>query len=493
MLPLWHLSNQSILTAMSLDDLTKNSSSSHSSRTLDLKRKRSYAGLLPVGLLLGFLFILGILFGDRLLPAIPVETAPVITLRAGESSLPDDEKHSVANNSAPPEKGSLVFQASGWIEPDPYTVYISTLINGVVDEVHALEGQSIKKGDLVATLIDDEARLDFQSAQQKYITLEKAIVAHCSGFEIVRAQIAAALQKIEASETLLTEARDTASRFENLNKGVVSQQQIVQARLATQRQIAILAEAKAEIPQLEARLTQLETEKEAMTANLDELATARDRAKLTLDRTRIISPMDGIVLRLHAAPGKKRMLDMDSATSAVIVELYDPNHLQARIDVPLNEAAALSPGQPVELVSDLLPDKIFAGIVTRINGQADIQRNTLQAKVEIKNPDKRLRPEMLVRAKFFALEKSLSPDGNRAEPAKRLALYVPEDALINDTQVWIVNPDLKAEKRTIKLGRDSKDGHRLTLEGLRSGESVILPPHAKLEEGDRVRITTANH
>ncbi|MFT6179742.1 MAG: RND family efflux transporter MFP subunit [Akkermansiaceae bacterium] len=478
---------------MSLDDLIKKSSDSSSAGTPYSKRKRSFAWLLPVGLLLGFLIILGLLFGGRLLPATSVKTAPVITIRAGESLSLRGGGNSLVNDTKPSGKGSLLFQASGWVEPDPYTVFVPTLINGVVDEVHALEGQSIKKGDLVATLVDDEARLDFQSAQQKYTSLEKKIVAHCTGFEVVRAEISAAQRKIEAFETRLDEARDTSSRLSKLSKGTVSQQQVVQARLATERQIAMLAEAKTEIPRLEALFTQLEAEEEAMTANLDELATARERAKLALDRTKITSSMDGIVLQLHAAPGMKRMLDMDSPTSAVIVELYDPKHLQARIDVPLNEAAALSAGQAVELVSDLLPNKTFTGTVTRISGQADLQRNTLQAKIEIKEPDERLRPDMLVRAKFFSSGNAQSSGEKPTASSGRLALYVSEKALVSETQVWIVTPGFLAEKRSIKLGNDTKDGHRLVLEGLRSGESVILPPHAKLEEGSRVEITNPNH
>jgi HlyD family secretion protein len=309
---------------MSLDDLIKKSSDSSSAGTPYSKRKRSFAWLLPVGLLLGFLIILGLLFGGRLLPATSVKTAPVITIRAGESLSLRGGGNSLVNDTKPSGKGSLLFQASGWVEPDPYTVFVPTLINGVVDEVHALEGQSIKKGDLVATLVDDEARLDFQSAQQKYTSLEKKIVAHCTGFEVVRAEISAAQRKIEAFETRLDEARDTSSRLSKLSKGTVSQQQVVQARLATERQIAMLAEAKTEIPRLEALFTQLEAEEEAMTANLDELATARERAKLALDRTKITSSMDGIVLQLHAAPGMKRMLDMDSPTSAVIQSISKP-------------------------------------------------------------------------------------------------------------------------------------------------------------------------
>jgi RND family efflux transporter MFP subunit len=477
---------------MSLEALSNLTSHNRPPAGASSKRKRSFTWLLPVGLVIGFILILTLLFGERLIPAVEVNTAPVITIRSGESSrlsTPPSPTESPAAG-----KGDLIFQASGWVEPDPYTIFVPSLINGVIAEVMTLEGEVVEKGDLLATLIDDDARLNLQDAAQKYQSMEKRIVAHCIGMEIVNAEIEAAQLKIESLETVLDEARDTYARLRQLSEGAVSRQQLVQARLATERQIALLAEAKAEIPRLEAENSQIHAQRESMESTLAELKTAREKAQLNLDRTQIKSPMDGIVLRLHAAPGKKRMLDMDDPFSAVIVELYDPAQLQARIDVPLNEAAALSSGQSVELISDLLPDRVFEGTVTRISGQADLQRNTLQAKIAIKNPDLRLRPEMLVRAKFFSLGKQPMSENSKVGAAStstgRLSIFVPEKALVSDDQVWVVSSENTAERRSITLGAETKDGHRLVIEGLRSGETVILPPHTDLKEGTRIKPST---
>ncbi|MGJ8655784.1 MAG: efflux RND transporter periplasmic adaptor subunit [Akkermansiaceae bacterium] len=473
---------------MSLDDLTTHRTTEPTTSSSPQKRTRSLAWMLPVGLILGFLVVLALLFGKRLLPAIPVKTAPVITIRAGEelkaSTSPTQPQKTTATT-----KGALLFQASGWVEPDPYTVFITSLVNGVVDKVHVLEGQTVKQGQLLATLIDDDAKLNLLTAQQKHIAYEKMIHAHCTEYNIIDSEIIAAQSKINSMQALLNQARDSSDRLTRLKKGTISELEVTKAKLTTESQAAILAEAQAEIPRLKAKKVQIEAQQLTMDANLQELTTARDRAQLALDRTQIKSTMDGIVLHLHAAPGVKRMLDMDSPTSAVIVELYDPNKLQARIDVPLNEAAALSAGQTVELVSDLLPDRTFTGQVTRISGQADLQRNTLQAKVQITNPDPRLRPDMLVRAKFFSAGESHTSGTTSTSSNTRLSIYVPENALVNDTTVWVVTTDNTAEKRTIKLGTQTKDNHRLVLDGLRSGESVILPPHDKLTPAARLTIT----
>ena len=474
---------------MSLEDL-KNISSTNSEGATPIKRKRSYSWLLPVGLLAGFLLIFALIFGDRLLPAIPVETAPVTTIRSGNTAAQTSE---TTPNTAKPisgKKGQLLFQASGWVEPDPYITFASTLLNGVVDKVLVLEGQKVHKGELLATLIDEDAKLDVKTAQRKYESYKKRIIAHCAGFKIIDTEISSIQKKVEAIKTQVTEARDTFSRLSKLSSGAVSKQEVVQAQMALERHVALLAEAQSSIPNLEAKKAQLKAEKESMEAELETLATSLELAQLALKRTRITSPIDGVVLQLHAAPGMKRMLDMDSPTSAVIVELYDPAKLQARIDVALSEASALFVGQPVELVSDLLPDQTFTGTVTRITGQADLQRNTLQVKVKIDKPDSRMRPEMLVRAKFFAVTRAKSDklDASLGSTG-RLALYVPEQALVSDTQVWVVSPESKAELRTIKLSQDIRDGHRLVIEGLRSGESVILKPHDQLREGGRVKPT----
>jgi len=459
---------------MSLDQLT--SSTNHPSPP----KQRSYAWLLPVGLLLGFLIVLTLLFGQRLLPAAEVRTAPVITIRQST----DAEIKTPNNPDTLAVKGSMIFQASGWVEPDPYVTYVPVLINGVIDQLHILEGQAVKKGDLLATLVDDEAQLDLQEAEVKILSLEARITAHCVGADIAYAEISATKKKIVALKALYDDAIDNLTRLEKLPLEAIPEQQVVQARLAKIRRAALVAEAEAAIPKLEAQVQQIALEEVAMTSNLAELDVKRAQAKLALERTQIISPMDARVLKLHAAPGKKRMLNMDDPDSAVIVSLYDPQKLQARIDVPLTEAAGIQEGQPVELTSDILPDTVFHGKVTRIRGQADIQRNTLQVKVEIQNPDQRLRPEMLVRGKFFS--QSSSKQSTSSSNSNRLALFVPEEAIFNNNSAWVVSTDQTAELRTIQLGNEHRDGHRLILDGLRSGEQVILPPHTDLTQGARV-------
>jgi len=468
---------------MSLDKLTISPSTTSPA---EARAKHSLAWLLPAGLLLGFILVMAFLFGERLIPAIEVKTSPVITLRLGEEL--DHRKNSEAVEIT---KGDMVFQASGWVEPAPYITYVPTLINGIVDEVYVLSGDTIKKDQLLATLVDDDAQLNLQESNQKVVSLEARIEAHCTANDILAAQMLAIEQTIEAQKYQLADASDNYERLKNIPIGSISKQQLTQARLNQQQELAKLAEAEAEIPMIRAQLKQIEYQRLSMAAGLEELHTERDRNQLAYDRTKITAPMDGIVLRRHAAPGKKRMLDMDESTSAVIVEMYDPQLLQARIDVPLTEAAGLIQGQFVELVSDILPDVIFTGLVTSITGEADLQRNTIQCKVSIESPDDRLRPEMLLRAKFFdsGLISTSQSDSVTTSGATRLALYIPESALLSDSSVWVVSTDGKAELRDVSLSTEKRDNHLRVISGLKSGEQVIIPPHQDLKDGKKVKIS----
>ena len=102
--------------------------------------------------------------------------------------------------------------------------------------------------------------------------------------------------------------------------------------------------------ELESNLNSLEATRKEYEAKILRAEVEVKRRRLALERTNITSPIDGVVLRLLAVPGQKRMLDMDDPDSATVAILYQPGELQARIDVPLEEAAQLNVGQAVRCV-----------------------------------------------------------------------------------------------------------------------------------------------
>jgi RND family efflux transporter MFP subunit len=215
-------------------------------------------------------------------------------------------------------------------------------------------------------------------------------------------------------------------------------------------------------------------------------------ARLALERTEIRSPMDGVVLRRFVEPGSKRGRALDDPNSAVIASLFDPVKLQVRVDVPLAEAGRLFVGQPARISTAMLPGQVFTGRVSRIVGEADLQRNTLQAKVEVHGPDPRMRPDVLCRVEFWG-GKGGTPRAGRPEAAGRQTLWIPEQALgdpsASEQDVWVVDPvSQRAEQRAVRLGHARRNGYRRVLDGLRPNETVVIQGGERLAPGHRITV-----
>lgn len=453
------------------------------------RRRLLWQRLLPLGILAGFAVVFAVLYGDRLWPAQEVRVGRVVAVAQGAGEPTPDQQAAPAPAPAATSDLPMLFQASGWIEPDPLPVKATALTDGVIAEVHVLEGQAVTAGQLIATLIDEDAKLALQRAREELLAEEHAKTAHCAGIPVAERRIAAARSRATADQALLGRARDQLERLEAVKSGAVSTTDLIQARFAVDRLAALAEESAAKVDEMKAELERIQREIPMLDARVGAAKARLAEAELALERTRITSPVDGRVLRLLAAPGMKRMLRMDDLDSATVAILYQPERLQVRVDVPLADAAGLSVGQLARIRCGLLPDTVFRGEVTRIVGEADIQRNTLQAKVRLFDPLPELRPDMLCRIEFLGGTATPGPGAAAGQPAA-LTLFIPEPALVdNATAVWVCDPETRrVTRRQVTAGTHRRDGRRHVTEGLRPGEWVVLEP-AGLTEKQRVKPT----
>ncbi|HMO51004.1 MAG TPA: efflux RND transporter periplasmic adaptor subunit [Kiritimatiellia bacterium] len=379
--------------------------------------------------------LFALLFGDRIRPRVAVTVAPALYLES-DGAIPGAGRETA---------GRMVAQASGWIEPDPYPVRVPFKTDGFVEHVHVLEGQSVRQGELIATL--DASN-------------------HALNVAMLEAELNMVEAEQRAAEAKLEEATDRVARLQRLGDDDVSPVE----RIAADR---MAAQARAMAEQQKARGAAIRTQ--------------LDQARLDLERTRVYAPADGVVLARHAAPGMKRMAGMDDMDSASAVTLYDPLRLQVRVEVPLSDAGRIETGMTARIVTAAFPNRIFTGVVSRITGEADITRNTLQMKVAILNPDLRMRPEMLCRVEFI---------GTAARTAAAVGtrqVWIPAIALLeNDGDravVWVIDPvNDTAERRAVILGAEERNGYRPVIEGVRPGEKVVVAGADRLRPGALVTL-----
>jgi HlyD family secretion protein len=441
------------------------------------------------------------LFGERFLPASAVQVETVLSVESTEDARP----RMVGMPSANPFAGSVQFQSSGWIEADPFLTKVTALYAGVVRDVQVLEGQAVKAGDLLATFVQEDAMISLRRAEHaKALAMASVEVAKAER-DIASIRLNRATSELKAAKGRLEELSDLARRAEAMGGEVIPEQEIAQSVLRERTQAARVEAVEADLEQ--ARVEWERSAGRLAMAESEAAAVGQELAmrQLEFSRTEVRAPVDGLVQRLFVVPGQKRMLAADDPDSATVASLYDPDRLQARIDVPLVEAAKLFTGQAVLVETELLPGRAFEGHVTRIAGEADLQRNTLQVKVSLHSPDGRLRPEMLCRAKF--LETSVSVDDvvdplasnpsavgglTDRRPGTGLSIYIPEAALFNRSgmgaAVFAVDPSgRRVVQRDIELGLDKRGAYVEVRTGLNPGDRVVVQNGADLKSGSRIK------
>jgi RND family efflux transporter MFP subunit len=433
---------------------------------------------LTSALLGGMVALLWFLFREQLTPAVPVQTARVILLEQEGGGVE-------APASGVPQ---LLFQASGWIEPDPWHVSIAVKTDGYIEEVFVREGDSVTNGQIVATLDPADHRLTLAAAEANVQKHKAVLNSKKSMADAEVKQVEAARFRIEAAVARLVRERDTSERYANSSPGVISHTDRVAAEQAVVEFEAEEKAARSSLTALEARAIAAAAEVQVAEAALASANEGLSVARLALDRTVVRSEMDGIILRRFVKPGDKRVVMADDPHSAHIAEVFDPGKLQVRVDVPLSEAGKMVVGQPTKITTAMLPGRTFEGRVISITGQADLQRNTLQAKVAIANPDPRMRPDVLCRVEFMGVPIMGTTDGVAAGGH---SLWIPAEALESDAaeqQIWVVDQlNGKVERRTIKLAATMKEGFRGVSTGVRANERVVVYVDGELAQGTRIK------
>ncbi|MCE9619228.1 MAG: efflux RND transporter periplasmic adaptor subunit [Planctomycetes bacterium] len=383
-------------------------------------------------------------------PLTVVRATPVVIRTATQSNPTSIMRPGVEPSSA---AQGMVVQAPGWVEPSPFPIAAAALTPGVVREVLVLEGDRIERDQVVARLIDDDARLSLRRAKAEV--------------------------QVKASELALIE--DELRRKRQLVAGG--------------------SVSEGEVARLGIKAT-------GAKASLEQVSAARDESALNLSRTEVRSPAAGVVMARLASPG---MMVGKFGQDAAIVQLFDPQSLQVKTDVPLSDAGRLRVGQIAQVQFDSLPGQTVRGRVLRLVQQADIAKNTLQAKVLLENPPDGLVPDMLARVRIQL--DSLQPQGKAAEgdvgASSRTEIAIPESVLAQT--IAAANGTRSGSLRVVVDVRDgvgriesrevvcaaapanmkAAGDWTTVFSGLRPGDFVVLPDSPATSVGQSVRVAAS--
>jgi HlyD family secretion protein len=90
-----------------------------------------------------------------------------------------------------------------------------------------------------------------------------------------------------------------------------------------------------------------------------------DSAEDSLNKTTIVSPLDGTISKLNSQLGE-RVLGTAQFAGTEILIISDLNQMEARVDIGEMDVVGIKPGQKARLDVDAFKDRKFAGVVTDV-------------------------------------------------------------------------------------------------------------------------------
>ena len=91
----------------------------------------------------------------------------------------------------------------------------------------------------------------------------------------------------------------------------------------------------------------------------------------------------------------------DKGPSTALLAVADLNDLQVEVDLNEADLAKVSLGQLCRITPEAYPKHIYDGYVAEIAPEANREKGTLQVKVQVRNPDPYLIPELSAKVDFL--------------------------------------------------------------------------------------------
>lgn len=225
---------------------------------------------------------------------------------------------------------------------------IAAEVTGRVVEVRVEEGQTVKRGQVLAVL--DSA--------------------------IARADAATSRTRVQSAQAEFDEAQRALERAQSLSKsGFVS---------------------NASLRTAEARLT-------SAAAGLNAARSEANRSSVQLSKFEIRAPFSGVVIDKAAQPGEiiSPLSAGGSFTRTGICTIVDMDSLEVEVDVNEAYIARVSAGQKVEAVLDAYPDTVIPAHVIATIPTASRDKATVRVRIGFDAKDPRILPDMAIKVTFL--------------------------------------------------------------------------------------------
>jgi HlyD family secretion protein len=392
--------------------------------------------------------------------------------------------------------------ASGKIYPE-VEVKISPDISGEVTELNVEEGDSVKKGKVLARIYADIYSLQRDEAASR-VNQSSATVDNSK----------AALESLKAA---LDQAQQTYSRNKKLfDDKVISRSELEQYETTLRSAQANYNAAQQNIKSLQ--------------ANVQSTQVGLSKANKDLGRTTLIAPMDGVISSLKIKKGE-RVAGNSFNIGTEMMTVADMSILEVRVDVGENDIVKINIGDSADVEVDAYNNRKFKGVVTKIASSTKTSAASLTAN-DVTNYEVRIRldkesykdlsdktfpfrpgmnasadiktrrvdnvlavPIGAVNARVKGSDKSMADRKKEEEKNKDKDDVIDESRISSEDEleevVFILQKDGKVKKMVVKSGIQDINYIEI-ISGINAGDEVVTDPYSAisktLKDGMKVKV-----
>jgi HlyD family secretion protein len=321
--------------------------------------------------------------------------------------------------------------ATGTVNPVT-TVLVGTQVSGTIKNIYVDFNSRVKKGQLIARI--DPALFEAQVNQ-------------------ARANLLSAKANLEKAQATSVDAKRTMERNkELLAKNLIAQSDFDTAETNYETADASVSAAKSQVIQSEAALSSAET---------------------NLYYTKIVSPVDGIVVSRNVDVGQTVAASFQTPTLFSIAQ--DLTKMQIDTNVAEADIGGVKVGQNVEFTVDAYPDTTFKGKVLQVRNAPIIVQNvvTYDVVIQVDNPELKLKPGMTANVSIIvSISKDVLKIPNAAlrfRPVEKVKTEVQQKG----SGVWILE---QGEPKRIPVSTGISDGNytELVSGNIKDGQELIV-------------------
>lgn len=327
------------------------------------------------------------------------------------------------------EKGDIteMVSASGTINPIS-NIDVGTQVSGRIQKIYVDYNSLVKKDQLLAEI--DPSSFESNVAKEK------------ANLDVAKAQVMSA----EANRDYYKKHLD---RVIKLNQQSYSaDKELDEAQKNYDTAVANVALYKAQVEQAQAAL---------------------DYNKIQLGYTKIISPVDGIIVSKSVEEGQTVAASFETPTLFNVAE--DLTKMQIEASVVEADIAKVKEGQNVQFNVDSFPNETFHGIVTQVRNEAVTTSNvvTYEVVIAVNNEELKFKPGMTANVEIItANEKDVF-----TVPNKALRFSMNEDVRYQQKGIWILE---NGHPKRIEITSGVYDDNNTQIDGnqLKEGMEVII-------------------